>query len=116
LSAYVLYAKIDYGAVIQPIRDGRKVVAYQMLDSGNGLSTRKTTANVTVTKVAKTPKAPKTVKSPVKSVPIVTESEMKSDPIVQSSKKKIVDILDEMDTNVISFEDREFAEEFVRSL
>lgn len=113
LSAYVLYAKIDYGAQIQPIREGRKVVAYQMMGAGTGVPTRKTVATPVVTKAVKTPKVAKT---PVKTVPVMTESEMKSDPIVPSSKKKIVDVLDEMDTNVISFEDRAFAEEFVRSL
>lgn len=113
LSAYVLYAKIDYGAVILPVRDGRKVVAYQMMDAGNGLSTRKTA-------VAKAPKAVKTAvkaaKTPAKTVPVVAQSEMKSDPIVRTSNRKIVDVLDEMDTDVISFEDRAFVEEFVRSL
>ena len=113
LSAYVLYAKIDFGAVIVPVRDGRKVIAYQMADAGAGVPA-KTAAPVAV--VAKTPKTPKAKKNTVAvSVPSVPEVDLKSDPIVSRSKK-VVDILDEMDTDVASFEDREFAAEFVRSL
>lgn len=114
LSAYVLYAKIDFGAVIQPIRDGRKVTAYQLLDAGAGIPARKTkTAKTVAPKVAKAPtapKAPKTKKTAV-AAPVVAApapTVMKND--------KIIDILDEMDTDVASFEDREFAAEFVRSL
>jgi len=114
LSAYVLYAKIDFGAVIQPIRDGRKVTAYQLLDAGAGVPARKTkTAKTVVTPVApkavKTPKTPKAPKVVAKAAPVVVASAVVKD-------DKIVDILDEMDTDVASFEDREFAAEFVRSL
>ncbi len=110
LSAYVLYAKGDFGAVIVPVRDGRKVIAYHMLDAGTGAPAKKTAPVATV---AKTPKAKKTAVAV--SVPTVPETDLKSDPIVSGSKK-VVDILDEMDTDVASFEDRQFAEEFVRSL
>ena len=113
LSAYVLYAKIDFGAVVVPVRDGRKVIAYQMTDPGAGVPANKTTT-VAVAKTSKVPKTPKTKKTPV-SVPSISEADLKSDPIVSRSKK-VVDILDEMDTDVASFEDREFAAEFVRSL
>lgn len=111
LSAYVLYAKIDFGAVIQPIRDGRKVTAYQLLDAGAGVPARKakTVAAPAAPKAVKTPKAPKAPKVVAKTAPVgVAPAVMKDD--------KIVDILDEMDTDVASFEDREFAAEFVRSL
>lgn len=111
LSAYVLYAKIDFGAVIQPIRDGRKVTAYELLDAGAGIPARKTkTAKTVVAPVA--PKAVKAPKAPkiVKAAPVVAAA-----PAVVKDDK-IVDILDEMDTDVSSFEDREFAAEFVRSL
>ena len=115
LSIYVWGAKKEYGAVIVPVRDGRKVTAYQLVDAGGGVivKTPKTPkAKKTTPVVAKTPKAPK--KAAV-SVPPVAEADLKSDPIVSRSKK-VVDILDEMDTDVASFEDREFAAEFVRSL
>lgn len=115
LSAYVLYAKIDFGAVIKPIRDGRKVTAYEMTDAGTGVPARKTkTAAVAVAKPVKTPKV-KAVKTPkakkVVAAPVVAPV---SQPVMKDDK--IVDILDEMDTNVASFEDRQFAEDFVRSL
>lgn len=118
LSIYVWGAKKEYGAVIVPVRDGRKVTAYQLVDAGAGVvvktpkAPKAPKAKKTTPVVAKTPKAPK--KAAV-SVPTVPETELKSDPIVSGSKK-VVDILDEMDTDVASFEDRQFAEEFVRSL
>lgn len=112
LSAYVLYAKIDYGAVIKPIRDGRKVTAYEMVDPGTGVGTQK--AKPVKTAVAKTPKTPK-IKTAVpktkKTAPVVAKT-----PAFMPKDDKIVDILDEMDTSVSSFEDREFAEDFVNSL
>jgi len=118
LSAYVLYAKIDYGAVIRPIRDGRKVTAYEMVDPGTGVGTQKAKpAKPAKTVVAKTPKTPKTpkIKTVVpktkKTAPVVTKT-----PAFMPKDDKIVDILDEMDTSVSSFEDREFAEDFVNSL
>jgi len=114
LSAYVLYAKIDFGAVIVPVRDGRKVIAYQMTDAGSGVPAKKTAPVAAVAKAPKAVNTPKTKKTSV-SVPTVSETDLKSDPIVSGSKK-VVDILDEMDTDVASFEDRQFAEEFVRSL
>jgi hypothetical protein len=115
LSIYVWGAKKEYGAVIVPVRDGRKVVAYQLVDAGAGVTVKAPKAKKTApVAVAKAPKAPKAKKTPV-SVPTVPEADLKSDPIVSGSKK-VVDILDEMDTSVASFEDRQFAEEFVRSL
>lgn len=117
LSAYVLYAKIDFGAVIKPIRDGRKVTAYELTDPGTGVPARKTktvtTKPVKTAKPAKVAKAPKIAK-PKKTAPVVQP--VSGDPIVSTKDDKIVDILDEMDTSVASFEDREFAKEFVRSL
>lgn len=131
LSAYVLYAKIDYGAVISPVRDGRKVVAYQMLDAGNGLPTRKS-VGVKASKQVKTAVKPtpvKTVVKPMKAVvkpmktpakPVVVVAaqvvDIEDDVIVVEKNDRIVDILDEMDTDVTSFEDREFAEDFVKGL
>ncbi len=115
LSIYVWGAKKEYGAVIVPVRDGRKVTAYQLVDAGAGVAVKTPKApkaKKTAPAVVKTPKAPKKV---AVSVPTVPETELKSDPIVSGSKK-VVDILDEMDTDVASFEDRQFAEEFVRSL
>lgn len=124
LSAYVLYAKIDFGAVIVPVRDGRKVTAYQMTDPGAGLPTKQPKTAVVAksakaVKPAKTVKAVKQTKAKAKTVAPVTavvatpqveqeETSLKND--------KIVDILDEMDTDVASFEDRQFASEYVQSL
>lgn len=103
LSAYILYAKIDFGAVIKPIRNGRKVTAYELVDAGNGIAARKTTA-------VKAPKAAK-----VKSAPKVEV--VAADPVEKTLKSdKLADIVGQMENDVSLFEDRMFAEDFVRSL
>lgn len=120
LSAYVLYAKIDYGAVIRPIRDGRSVVAYEMTDAGTGVKTRpvKVKAVSAPPKVAKAPKAPKVAKAPkIAKAPKATKKMIAPSPDIESMRNdRIVDILDEMDTSTEEFEDREFAADYIRSL
>ncbi len=115
LSIYVWGAKKEYGAVIVPVRDGRKVTAYQLVDAGTGIVT-KTSKKQPKQPKAVTPKTPKIAKTPKTKVEAPAKTEVvDADPIVMKSKP-VVDILDEMDTDVVSFEDREFAEDFVRNL
>lgn len=120
LSAYVLYAKGDYGAVIRAVRDGRTVVAYEMTDAGTGVKAIPVKANaVSATpKVAKAPKAPKVAKAPkIAKAPKATKKMIAPAPDIESMRNdRIVDILDEMDTSIEAFEDREFAEDYIRSL
>ncbi len=120
LSAYVLYAKNDHGAVIRAVRNGRSVVAYEMTDAGTGVKT----APVKVKTVSATPKvakAPKIVKAPkapkVVKAPKATKKMIAPAPDIESMRNdRIVDILDEMDTSIEAFEDREFAADYIRSL
>lgn len=108
LSAYVLYAKIDFGAVIVPIRDGRKVVAYQMNDAGTGIpATQKRGRKAKAVSVAK-PAAPVVVKSEV--------ADVDQDPIENLRTSKVADIISDSVYEESPFEDQMFAEEFVRSL
>jgi hypothetical protein len=124
LSAYVLYAKIDYGAVIVPVRVGRQVTAYRMTNLGQGLPVAgaakvakiksikapKVPKSPPVAKVAKAPKpavvkAVKTVKAPKR---IVTAEMMTDD--------RIVDVLDDIMGDIQYSEDRAFARSYVASM
>jgi hypothetical protein len=125
LSAYVLYAKIDYGASIAPVRDGRKVIAYQMTDLGNGLPESKATKTPKAV-APKAPKAPKTVvpKTP-KTPKVVVPKAPKAPKAVKAPKReitkemmsddRIVDVLDDlMDDGDIQYaEDRAYARDYV---
>ena len=103
VSAVVLDTKIFAGAVVKPVRQGRKVVGYELVNvdemrkfiSDNGIGG---------TSAAKTPKA-KATKQAV--APVVAQE---ADPVVKSGP---VDVLDEIDTDITDFEDREFAEGFI---
>lgn len=109
LSTYLWEIKKYSGYSVKSIRNGRAVVSYELVGTGSAPAAVAKPAKVKATpapKVAKAPKAPKVVKT----APVVAAA-----PAVVKDDK-IVDILDEMDTDVASFEDREFAAEFVRSL
>lgn len=113
MSTYLWEIKKHTGFAVKSNRNGRAVVSYELAGSGSvpapKVSTPKAATKPVKTpkvKAVKTPKTKKVVAAPV--VAPVSQPVMKDD--------KIVDILDEMDTNVASFEDRQFAEDFVRSL
>ena len=124
LSAYVLYAKIDYGAGIAPIRDGRKVTAYQMFSLGNGLPVagvaKAKAANVPnpnkpqVKKVS-IPKAPKVVavKAPKVKVVKAPKREITAEMMADD---RIVDVLDDLMGDIQYAEDRAFASSYVASM
>ena len=117
LSAYVLYAKIDYGAVIVPVRDGRKVTAYQMTDLGQGLPA----AGVVKAKAVKAPKAPKAVVAKAPKAPKIVA--VKAPKVVKAPKReisaemmaddRIVDVLDDLMGDIQYSEDRAFASSYV---
>lgn len=111
LSTYLWEIKKYSGYSVKSNRSGRSVVSYELVGTGSAPAAVAKPAKVKATpapKVAKAPKAPKAPKV-VKTAPVVAAPTVMKD-------DKIVDILDEMDTDVASFEDREFATEFVRSL
>ena len=124
LSAYVLYAKIDYGAGIAPIRDGRKVTAYQMFDLGRGLpvagAVKAKAANVPnpnkpQAKKVSIPKAPKVVavKAPKVKVVKAPKREITAEMMADD---RIVDVLDDLMGDIQYAEDRAFASSYVASM
>lgn len=109
LSTYLWEIKKYSGYSVKSNRSGRSVVSYELVGTGSAPAAVAKPAKVKATpapKAVKAPKAPKVAKA----APVVAAA-----PAVVKDDK-IVDILDEMDTDVASFEDREFAAEFVRSL
>jgi len=136
VSNVLLDTKIFAGAVIKSVRDGRKVVGYELVNidemkqliSGGAFASSTATKAVAKVKtttvktvVAKPPKAPKVTK-PAKAkkiTPVVMPAGDSLQGIMnamaKSSAKKPVDLLDEIDTDIEDFEDRQFAEAYVRT-
>ncbi len=132
VSNVLLDTKIFAGAIIKSVRDGRKVVGYelvnidemkQLIASGafaasatKAVAKPKTTTVKTA--VAKTSKATKPVKAK-KVTPVPVRAGDSLDGIMsamaKSSAKKPVNLLDEIDTDVEDFEDRQFAEAYIRT-
>lgn len=97
LSTYLWEIKKNTGFAVKSNRDGRTVVSYELIGSGSAPVAKPATTKVAK---AKTPKATKAVAAPVASVAV--------------SNDKIVDVLDEMDTDIVDFEDREYASSYVK--
>ena len=132
VSNVLLDTKIFAGAIIKSVRDGRKVVGYelvnidemkQLIASGafaasatKAVAKPKTTTVKTA--VAKTAKAAKPVKAK-KVTPVPVRAGDSLDGIMsamaKSSAKKPVNLLDEIDTDVEDFEDRQFAQAYIRT-
>ena len=132
VSNVLLDTKIFAGAIIKSVRDGRKVVGYelvnidemkQLIASGvfaasatKAVAKPKTTTVKTA--VAKTAKATKPVTAK-KVTPVTMPAGDSLDGIMsamaKSSAKKPVNLLDEIDTDVADFEDRQFAEAYIRT-
>ena len=132
VSNVLLDTKIFAGAIIKSVRDGRKVVGYELVNidemkqliASGAFSAAATKAvakpkTTTVkTAVAKTAKATKPVKAK-KVTPVTMPAGDSLDGIMnamaKSSAKKPVNLLDEIDTDVEDFEDRQFAEAYIRT-
>jgi hypothetical protein len=132
VSNVLLDTKIFAGAVIKSVRDGRKVVGYelvnidemkQLIASGAFASSAtkavaKPKTTTVKTAVAKTAKAAKPVKAKkVTPVPVPAGDSLDGimNAMAKSSAKKPVNLLDEIDTDVEDFEDRQFAEAYIRT-
>ena len=132
VSNVLLDTKIFAGAIIKSVRDGRKVVGYelvnidemkQLIASGAFSATAtkavaKPKTTTVKTAVAKTAKATMPVKAK-KVTPVPVRAGDSLDGIMsamaKSSAKKPVNLLDEIDTDVEDFEDRQFAEAYIRT-
>jgi hypothetical protein len=129
VSNVLLDTKIFAGAIIKSVRDGRKVVGYelvnidemkQLIASGvfaasatKAVAKPKTaTVKTAVAKTAKPVKAKKVTPAPV---PAGDSLDGIMNAMAKSSAKKPVNLLDEIDTDVEDFEDRQFAEAYIRT-
>ena len=129
VSNVLLDTKIFAGAIIKSVRDGRKVVGYelvnidemkQLIASGAFSATatkavakpKTTTVKTAVAKTAKPVKAKKVTPVPVRAGDSL-DGIMSA--MAKSSAKKPVNLLDEIDTDVEDFEDRQFAEAYIRT-
>ena len=132
VSNVLLDTKIFAGAIIKSVRDGRKVVGYelvnidemkQLIASGAFSATAtkavaKPKTTTVKTAVAKTTKATKPVKAKkVTPAPVPAGDSLDGimNAMAKSSAKKPVNLLDEIDTDVEDFEDRQFAQAYIRT-
>jgi tRNA G37 N-methylase Trm5 len=129
VSNVLLDTKIFAGAIIKSVRDGRKVVGYelvnidemkQLIASGAFASSatkavakpKTATVKTAVVKTTKPVKAKKVTPVPVRAGDSL-DGIMSA--MAKSSAKKPVNLLDEIDTEVEDFEDRQFAEAYIRT-
>ena len=118
LSTYLWEIKKNTGFAVRANRDGRTVVSYELVGAGTAPVAK--AAKVKAVKTAKAPvvKAAKPVKAK-KVTPVPVRAGDSLDGIMsamaKSSAKKPVNLLDEIDTDVEDFEDRQFAEAYIRT-
>jgi hypothetical protein len=110
LSTYLWEIKKNTSFAVKANRDGRSVVSYELVGSGTAPVAK--VAKVATPKVAKPAKAVKSTKPVAKA----TKSNMAQDSIqsVMPAKSGPIDILDEIDTQIEDFEDRQFASDYIR--
>jgi hypothetical protein len=104
LSTYLWEIKKNTGFAVRSNRDGRTVVSYELVGSGTAPVAKPATTKVAKAKAPKATKAKATAKT-------VAPVSMENDVIPQN---KVIDVLDEMDTDIADFEDREFATSYVK--
>jgi hypothetical protein len=108
LSTYLWEIRKHTGCAIKANRDGRTVVSYELVGE----------AVMPAAKPAKAAKAPAKAKVATKTKAV----KVKQDPIPEirdtapMATAGIVDVFDEIDATVESFEDQQFAEDYIRSL
>jgi hypothetical protein len=117
LSTYLWEIKKNTGFAVRSNRDGRTVVSYELVGAGTA-----PVAKPAKVKAVKTAKAPVVKAAPVKAkkvTPVPVRAGDSLDGIMsamaKSSAKKPVNLLDEIDTDVEDFEDRQFAEAYIRT-
>ena len=118
LSTYLWEIKKNTGFAVRANRDGRTVVSYELVGAGTAPVAKP--AKVKAVKTAKAPvvKAAKPVKAKkVTPVPVFAGDSLDGimNAMAKSSAKKPVNLLDEIDTDVEDFEDRQFAEAYIRT-
>jgi hypothetical protein len=117
LSTYLWEIKKNTGFAVRSNRDGRTVVSYELVGAGTA-----PVAKPAKVKAVKAPvvKAAKPVVAKAKKVtptPVPAGDSLDGimNAMAKSSAKKPVNLLDEIDTDVADYEDREFAEAYIRT-
>jgi hypothetical protein len=102
-----------FGFAVRANRDGRAVVSYELVGNGTAPVAKAPVAKVTKPVVTKTPvaKAP-TAKAKAVSKPVLKQDSIE-DAMANMVKRKPIDVLDEIDTSIEDFEDREYAKGYV---
>jgi hypothetical protein len=113
LSTYLWEIKKNTGFAVRANRDGRAVVSYELVGNGTAPVAKAPVAKVTKPVVTKTPvaKAPK-AKAKAVSKPVLEQDSIE-DAMSKMAKRKPIDVLDEIDTTIEDFEDREYAKGYV---
>ena len=118
LSTYLWEIKKNTGFAVRANRDGRTVVSYELVGAGTAPVAKP--AKVKAVKTAKAPVAKVTKPAKAKKatpVPVLAGDSLDGimNAMAKSSAKKPVNLLDEIDTDVEDFEDRQFAQAYIRT-
>ena len=128
LSTYLWEIKKYTGCSVISNRDGRTVVSYELIDSGVVPTPKLKVAKVAKPKVAKAvkpkvakPKVAKVVKPKVAKVVKPKVAKVVKDDLIgmrgaYAKDSTIFDALSEIESSVREFEDRSFAQDYVRTL
>ena len=120
LSTYLWEIKKYTGCSVLSNRDGRTVVSYELIDSGVVPTPKLKVAKVAKPKVAK-PKVAKAVKPKGAKVVKPKVAKVVKDDLIgmrgaYAKDSTIFDALSEIESSVREFEDRSFAQDYVRTL
>ena len=118
LSTDLWEIKKNTGFAVRANRDGRTVVSYELVGAGTAPVAKP--AKVKAVKTAKAPVAKATKPVKVKKatpVPVLAGDSLDGimNAMAKSSAKKPVNLLYEIDTDVEDFEDRQFAQAYIRT-
>jgi hypothetical protein len=120
LSTYLWEIKKNTGFAVRANRDGRTVVSYELVGAGTAPVAKPTKVKAVKTAKAPVVKAAKPVVAKAKKVtptPVPAGDSLDGimNAMAKSSAKKPVNLLDEIDTDVADYEDRAFAEAYIRT-
>jgi hypothetical protein len=117
LSTYLWEIKKNTGFAVRANRDGRTVVSYELVGAGTAPVAKPVKVKAVKTAKASVVKAAPAKAKKVTPVPVRAGDSLDGimSAMAKSSAKKPVNLLDEIDTDVADFEDREFAEAYIRT-
>ena len=117
LSTYLWEIKKNTGFAVRANRDGRTVVSYELVGAGTAPVAKPAKVKAVKAPVVKAAKPVVVKAKKVTPVPVRAGDSLDGimSAMAKSSAKKPVNLLDEIDTDVADFEDREFAETYIRT-